>query len=147
MSKLHDFIVLSKLTETAFKGWSIFCAPSRCWRKNAASVTLFSIPLLWKSISVQYKGHMFQCMTMSLGAGRLDDMRRRSSVTKLETSAANNNISSLDGTDRHPGRYAVWGYDSTGLLSSVYRVTWLGSDYPVAVMYKLWSSERHSPGV
>jgi len=46
-------------------------------------------------------------MTMSLGAGRLDDMRRRSSVTKLETSTTNNNISSLDGTDLHPGRYAV----------------------------------------
>jgi hypothetical protein len=46
-------------------------------------------------------------MTMSLGAGRLDDMRRRSSVTKLETSEANNNITSFDGTDVHPGRYVA----------------------------------------
>lgn len=86
-------------------------------------------------------------MTMSLGAGRLDDMRRRSSVTKLETSAANNNISSLDGTDRHPGRYAVCGRDSTGLLSSAYRGTWLGFGSFVAVMHALLGSERHRPDV
>jgi hypothetical protein len=84
---------------------------------------------------------------MSLGAGRLDDMRRRSSVTKLETLAANNNISSLDGTDLHPGRYAVWGRDSNGLVSSVYRITLLGFGSFVAVMHELWGSERHSPDV
>ncbi|XP_069704892.1 uncharacterized protein [Periplaneta americana] len=41
---------------------------------------------------------------MSIGAGRLDDLRRRSSVTKLETSPVNNNISALDGPDHRTGR-------------------------------------------
>jgi len=138
VSKLHDVFVLrndlAELRPTVFHGLSIFSRPSGCWRKSAASLTAFRILLAWKSVSVHNKRRLFQCMTMSLGAGRLDDMRRRSSVTKLETSAANNNISSLDGADRHPGRYAVcsmqyavWHQDSTELLSSVYRLTWLGS--------------------
>jgi hypothetical protein len=41
---------------------------------------------------------------MSLGTARLDDLRRRSSVTKFEMSPANSNLHTLNGNDRQTGR-------------------------------------------
>ncbi|PNF19616.1 hypothetical protein B7P43_G03231 [Cryptotermes secundus] len=41
---------------------------------------------------------------MSLGTARLDDLRRRSSVTRLEMSPGNNNLPVLNGPDRQTGR-------------------------------------------
>jgi hypothetical protein len=53
----------------------------------------------------QCEHELLQHSAMSLGTARLDDLRRRSSVTKLEMSPENHNLPSLNGTDRQTGRY------------------------------------------
>lgn len=53
----------------------------------------------------QCEHELFQHTAMSLGTARLDDLRRRSSVTRLEMSPGNNNLPVLNGPDRQTGRY------------------------------------------